>query len=115
MMNVPLADASGAVVISKKKFESLPADLQEILLRTGKKFMRELTLKSRTENALAIETLKKTGVQITEVKDKKLILEYGAAGKKARQALVGKLYDQSFLDRVEKSIADFRTKRNAGK
>ncbi len=35
MMNVPLADASGAVVVSKKKFDTLPPDLQEILLRNG--------------------------------------------------------------------------------
>ena len=51
MTNVPLADASGAVVVSKKKFDSLPADIQEILLRNGKKFMAILTQKSREENA----------------------------------------------------------------
>ena len=42
MMGVPIADASGAVVISKKKFDSLPKDLQEILLRNGRKYMRIL-------------------------------------------------------------------------
>ena len=31
------------------------------------------------------------------------------AGKKARQALVGPLYDQDFLNRIEKSLATFRS------
>jgi TRAP-type C4-dicarboxylate transport system substrate-binding protein len=115
MMNLPLADASGAVVITKKKFDDLPADLQEILLRNGKKYMRDLTVKSRKENADAITTMKKTGIQLIDVTSQKTIQEYVAAGKKARQSLVGTLYDQDFLNRIEKSLADFRSKRPAKK
>ena len=108
MNDVPLAVASGAVVISKKKFDSLPQDLQEILVRNGKKYMDELTQKSRRENATAIETLKKSGVTIVSGKNPKAMLEYEEIGKRARQSLVGRLYDQPFLDRVEKTIAGFR-------
>ena len=115
MMNIPLADASGAVVISKAMYDKLPGDLQEILTRNGKKFMRELTVKSRKENADAIETLKKTGVQMVEANSPKTMQEYAAAGKAARQSLVGKLYDQAFLDRVEKTVADFRSQHKPSK
>jgi len=115
MTNVPLADASGAVVIAKKKFDTFPADIQEILLRNGKKFMGILTQKSREENAAAIQTMKRNGVQIIEVTDPKTIEEFYATGKKARQSLVGKLFEQEFLDRVEKSVADFRTSRKGSK
>ncbi len=113
MMNLPLADASGAVVMTKKKFDELPSDLQEILLRNGKKFMRELTLKSRQENDAAIAVMKKSGIQLVDVPSQKMIDEYVAAGKKARQTLVGTFYDQDFLNRIEKSLAEFRGK-NAG-
>ncbi len=113
MMNLPLADASGAVVMTKKKFDELPSDLQEILLRNGKKFMRELTLKSRQENDAAIAVMKKSGIQLVDVPSQKMIDEYVAAGKKARQTLVGTFYDQDFLNRIEKSLAVFRGK-NAG-
>lgn len=113
MMNLPLADASGAVVMTKKKFDELPSDLQEILLRNGKKFMRELTLKSRQENDAAIAVMKKSGIQLVDVPSQKMIDEYVAAGKKARQTLVGTFYDQDFLNRIEKSLAEFRSK-NAG-
>jgi TRAP-type C4-dicarboxylate transport system substrate-binding protein len=108
MMNVPLADASGAVVVSKKKFDTLPPDLQEILVRNGKKFMTILTQKSREENAAAIGTMKRNGVQIIEVNNPKMLADFAATGKKARQSLVPKLFDQDFLNRVEKSVADFR-------
>jgi TRAP-type C4-dicarboxylate transport system substrate-binding protein len=110
MMSVPLADACGAVVISRKKFESLPADLQEILLRNGQKYMRELTMKSRDENAAAIGTLKKSGITIIDVSSPKTIEEYWKFGRKAREALVGKLYDEKFLTRVESEIQNFRSK-----
>jgi TRAP-type C4-dicarboxylate transport system substrate-binding protein len=115
MTSVPLADACGAVVISKKKFDSLPPDLQEILLRNGKKYMAALTQKSREENAASIETLKRTGIQIVEVKDQKLFQEFAAIGQSARQSLVGRLYDQAYIDRVEKTLADFRAARRSGK
>ncbi len=115
MMNTPLADASGAVVVSKAMYDRLPGDLQEILTRNGKKFMRDLTLKSRKENADAIQTLKKTGMQVVESNSPKAMQEYAAAGKAARRSLVGKLYDQAFLDRVEKTVADFRSKHPSSK
>lgn len=108
MMDLPLANASGAVVISKKAYDALPADLREILLRNGRKYMTRLTAKSREENTASLATLKKNGVQPVSVSGDPAVQEYVEAGRRARRALVGKLYDQAFLDRVEKSIADFR-------
>jgi hypothetical protein len=52
--------------------------------------------------------LKKTGIQIVETGTPQTLQEYAAAGKRARQSLVGKLYDQAFLDRIEKTLADYR-------
>jgi TRAP-type C4-dicarboxylate transport system substrate-binding protein len=115
MMNIPLADASGAVVISRARYDKLPADLQEILVRNGRKFMRELTIKSRKENAQAIETLKKTGVKLVDVASPQVIPDFKAAGKMARRSLAGKLYDQAFLDRVEAAMADFRAHQKTSK
>jgi TRAP-type C4-dicarboxylate transport system substrate-binding protein len=115
MMSVPLADACGAVVIAKRTFDGLPQDLQEILLRNGKKYMGELTKKSRQENSDAIPTMKKNGLQIIEGNSPQALKEYQSAGKRARQALVGKMFDQNFLDRVEKSLDDFRTAKGTKK
>lgn len=115
MMNVPLADASGAVVVSKKMYDKLPPDLQEVLLRNGRKFMTELTQKSRDENAAAIQTMKKHGLQMIEVTDTKTLQDFAAAGKRARHLLVGRMFDQNFLDRVERAVADFRSQHSRSK
>ncbi len=115
MMNVPLADASGAVVISKKAYDKLPADLQDILLRNGRSYMAQLTAKSREENAQAIQTMKKNGLQVIDVNSKKTLQDFQEVGKKARQSLVGKLFDQAWLDKVEKVVSDFRATEGKGK
>jgi len=115
MLNVPLADASGAVVISKKAYDKLPPDLQDILLRNGRSFMAELTKKSREENAAAIQTMKKNGLQVVDVTSQQTLQDFQAIGKRARQSLVGKLYDQAWLDKVEKVVSDFRATERKGK
>ena len=59
--------------------------------------------------------MKRNGVQIIEITDPKTIDEFYTTGKKARQSLVGKLFDQEFLNRVEKSVADFRATQKGTK
>ncbi|MBI1805292.1 MAG: TRAP transporter substrate-binding protein DctP [Ignavibacteria bacterium] len=108
MLNVPLANAAGAVVISKKKYDELPADLQEILLRNGKKFMQKLTMLSRKDNEKAIETMKKNGITIVEAPSKEVLASYDEIGKNARRMLVGKLFSEDVLNRLEKVVYDYR-------
>jgi TRAP-type C4-dicarboxylate transport system substrate-binding protein len=108
MLNVPLADASGAVVISKKKFDELPPDLQQILVRNGKIYMQKLTQFSRDENAKSIETLKKNGITVVDPPSQQTVEAYKDIGKRARRLLVGKLFSEDLLNRVEKSLTDFR-------
>lgn len=110
MLDVPLADAQGAIVISKSKFDQLPKDIQDILLNNGKTYFAKLTRLSREDNAKAVETLKKNGIQITSVKDKKLLAQYDEIGKKARRSLVGKLFDEKLLNDVEGAVQTVRSK-----
>ena len=108
MLNLPLADAAGAVVISKKKFDGLPPDLREMLVRNGRRYMEKLTRLSREDNRKSIETLKKNGVQIMAPPSAEKVREYLAVGQRARRMLVGRLYSEEFLARVEKAVLDFR-------
>ena len=101
MLDIPLADAAGAVVILKKKFDELPPDLREILVRNGKKYMQKLTYLSREDNKKAIETLKQNGITIVEPDKAQSFATYADIGKKARRYLVGSLFGAEFLDRVE--------------
>ncbi len=114
IVEVPLADACGAVLISKKYYDQLPEDLREILLRNGKTYMSKLTRLSRDENRNALEVLKKHGLQMIEVKEQDLT-EYIRAGARARRVLAGRLYSEEFLNRVEKSLTEFRNNHRASK
>jgi TRAP-type C4-dicarboxylate transport system substrate-binding protein len=112
MVDVPLADAAGSVLLSKKYYDQLPKDLQEILLRNGRLYISKLTQLSRKDNADSITELKKRGITMLSANEKDL-LEYIEVGKKSRRVLVGRLFSEDFLNRVEKSVADYRTVNKA--
>jgi len=114
MMGEPLAVSNGAVLVSKKMFDSMPKDLQDILLSNGKKYFRDLTLASRRENADAIETLKKKGIEVM-MPPASVIAQFETAGEKARSLLVGKLFTQQFLDEVEAALRTYRSSHKVGK
>ncbi len=109
LMDYPLTNASGAVVISQRDFNKIPADLQQILLKHGKTFMRKLTELSRKDNIKSLETLKKNKMNFNKP-DQNEVKSYEEIGKKARRALIGKLYSEDLLNRVEKALTDFRGK-----
>ena len=113
MMEYPLADAAGAVIISKKKFAEMPPDIQEILTRNGKTFMAKLTKLSREDNARAIEIMKKQGIKLVPPASKDVMSEFQRTGETARQMLAaGRLKEKGFtpefVKRVETAVQDYR-------
>lgn len=106
-MSQPLADALGAAIISKKIYDSLPGDLQTILMTNSKKFISRVTASSRQDNAKAIETLKQRGMKFVPA-PKEISTEFDTIGSRARELLVGNLFPRSFLDDVESSLRTYR-------
>jgi len=109
MLDYPLADASGAVVVSKSYFDALPNDLKGILLRNGKKYMTQLTEQSRKDNSKSIETLRQRGVNIVHADADVAAKDYPEIGNSARQLLVGKLYNKELLEEVENALKTYRS------
>lgn len=107
----PLANAAGAVVVSKKEFDKLPPDLQKILLVTGKQVMRKLTLQSRVDNEKSLQILKKK-LQFTLPINEKEIVRYNEVGKNARLLMADKLYSKDFMERIESVLSDYRAKNS---
>ncbi|MFQ5583484.1 MAG: hypothetical protein ACE5GL_03510, partial [Calditrichia bacterium] len=62
---------------------------------------------SRRYNEKSVELMKKNGIKLVEIPEENLKVFYDA-GKRARENLVGKLYSQEFLDRVENALREFR-------
>ena len=109
MMDVPLADAAGAVLVSKRMFNKIPPEYQKILREKGREYMRKLVLLSRKDNEESIKLMEQNGIQLVHVPEANLP-EFEAAGERARRSLVGKLYSRELLERVEKALKEFRNK-----
>lgn len=107
MMNVPLANVSGAVLISTKMFDKLSPEHQQILVEKGREHMRRLVKLGREDNAKSIELMKANGVQMVEV-PKENLKEFYSAAETAYTSLVGKLYSQALLDQVTGALEAYR-------
>lgn len=115
MMNVPLANVSGAVLISTKMFDKLSPEHQQILVEKGREHMRRLVKLGREDNEKSIELMKANGVQMVEV-PKENLKEFYAAAQTAYTSLVGKLYSQALLDQVTGALEAYRNgKAETGK
>jgi TRAP-type transport system periplasmic protein len=110
VLDIPMANSTGAILITKKKFDKLSPDQQKILKEEGRKFFGKLTKLSREDNLKSQKTMYDYGMQKTVVTDPKLLAEFDTLGKEARQSLVGELYDQKLLDDVEHALEEFRKK-----
>lgn len=110
VLDVPLANSNGAVLISAKAFNKLSPVQQKILKEEGKKYFGELTRLSRVDNEKSKKTMFDYGMKKTSITDPALLKDFEERGKKARQSLVGELYDQQLLSDVENALKEFRKK-----
>jgi TRAP-type C4-dicarboxylate transport system substrate-binding protein len=111
MLDLPLADSNGAILISKKKFSKLSDSQQEKLKKLSREYFGQLTLMSRKDNKESLELLKETGITFTTIDDQNKIDSFYESGKSARRDLIGKLYDEDFLLKVEGMLDKFRSEQ----
>jgi TRAP-type C4-dicarboxylate transport system substrate-binding protein len=109
MLDLPLADSNGAILISKKKFNKLSDSEQKILKKLSREYFGQLTQRSRDDNAESLKLLKETGITFTSIDDKNKRASFNESGKKARRDLIDKLYDEDFLLKVESLLDKYRS------
>lgn len=107
MTDMNLANSTGALVISKAEFAKLPPDLQNILKTTAQKYSAKLIAAIRADNAKSVDTLKKNGIQVVPVTPADQA-EIEKVSLEVRPKLVGKLYSQDLLTRVQGYIDEYR-------
>lgn len=108
VFSLPITNAEGAVLLSKKTFDSLSREDRKTLLDLGDKHFRALTLQSRKDNEESIKILKAKKLVFTDPAGPAVVAEFEKAGQEARMALVGKLYSKELLDKVENALKAFR-------
>ena len=113
MYGYQLANASGAVLVSKRFFDSLPESSRGILRRTGRKHLALLTGLTRKEDLESVAVLKKSGITVTPLDPPELLRAYEELGRSARRLLAGRLYSLDLLEKLEKTLERLRS--NPGK
>lgn len=110
VLDLPLANSNGAVLLSKKVFSKLTAQQQQIIKEEGRQYFGKLTQLSRDDNEKSKITMFDYGLKKTTIEDPALLQEFDVLGKKARLSLVDELYDQKLLDDIENALKEFRSR-----
>jgi TRAP-type C4-dicarboxylate transport system substrate-binding protein len=108
MSRLRMGYATGAVLISKRKFNSLPADCKPILKELSDKYLKQLVQTIQKDNATSIGIMQDNGVQLIEMPDEKMIREFHQAGAFARKNLVGKVFSAELLQMVLKHLREVK-------
>lgn len=107
MTNVPLSHGLGAVLVAKSKLRGVSDEDLSLLKEIARPHLRSLTLKTREQNVEALDEMKKEGVQVVSIDDATR-REFFARGRGAWSDGVGELYPQELLDRVTRTLTEYR-------
>jgi len=112
MLDMPMANAVGAVIVSKKKFDEIPEAYQDTVLKLGQKYMKQLTKLGREDNGKVLEELKASGMTFTQIENQEEMNKILAGGEKAREELVKKgIFSKELLEKVETKLQELRNEK----
>ncbi len=100
----------GATVVSKKAFDRLPKELQQVVLRVSQKHHTDLIKVIRRDNTRALKVLTQRGLQSLGVPaaEKKLIRQIS---RKTWAYFTDKLFSKADIDKVKGLLKEFRSKK----
>ncbi|MFQ5989236.1 MAG: TRAP transporter substrate-binding protein DctP [Candidatus Methylomirabilales bacterium] len=109
MSSEGLTRATGGMLISRSRWETIPIALRRMLRDVAKRYAHEVVIKTRQENQEALTTLKRHGIQMVDldVAERRQLLE---ASRQVWEEQVGTLYPQSLLDQVKSLLQQYRGK-----
>ncbi len=110
---VPIAESTGAVLISKQIYDALPGDQRSALTVLSARHLKRLNELTDAENDRALASLKKQGLTLAPAPGPDVLRRYEELGRAARRELAGRLFDAKLLDEVEKELAAFRARKTA--
>jgi TRAP-type C4-dicarboxylate transport system substrate-binding protein len=97
----------GALVMSKRELDTLPPELQQLVVDESKRLQERITTLIREDDARALQALRRSGLQVIAVSPP-LVQEFQAAADRIRDQLDGSEYGHDLRVRVERMLAEFR-------
>ena len=107
MVDLKWVPVVGAVVIQRKIWETIPAELRKQLTAAGEKRGDEIRVRSRKEDELAIAAMQKRGLQVHPVPPD-VQVEWDQLATGAYPKIRGKIVPAEFFDEVQRLLAEFR-------
>lgn len=102
-----LANATGAMIMTKKFFDKIPTHNQKILKEVADKYSKRIIEATRKDNQESYRQLKKQGIEFVTITPKELE-EMIQTSAKVQNALIGKLYSKELLEKVLSRIREYR-------
>jgi TRAP-type transport system periplasmic protein len=96
----PMANASGAVLMTKAAFKKLSPEHQTILRDVSRRHLRALTQVSRVDNQAALQAFVKAGIEIVPPASQEEAAHFESLGVDVQDQLAGSLFDAQLLQRV---------------
>jgi TRAP-type C4-dicarboxylate transport system substrate-binding protein len=107
MLEVNWVPLVGALVITRKTWESLPAAKQEPLRRAAEEAGSRIQSRSRTESEQAVEAMKKRGMQVHVVTPAEEA-EWRKLAENVYPTVRGGIVPAEMFDRVQQLLAQYR-------
>jgi TRAP-type C4-dicarboxylate transport system substrate-binding protein len=100
MSGFPMGYATGGILLTKKKFDSLPEKHRDALKAISKKHLKTLVATIQKDNALSVKVINKNGMTVDPLPTEEEMARFHQAGAATRKKLTGSLFDQKLLDTV---------------
>ncbi|MBI4576227.1 MAG: TRAP transporter substrate-binding protein DctP [Planctomycetes bacterium] len=110
MMDLPLNNAIGAVLLRKDRFEAMGEAHRARVLELGRARLRALVLETRREQVEAREALQDEGIQIVALPETE-VARFREGGAAVAEEMAGDIYPRELLERVRA----LRTEHRAGR
>jgi len=111
MTDIPVMDGIGGLIVSRKFFDGLPKDLQQLLRRTGEEAGARLLVETRRDNEKSLAVLKQHGITFTsEWKDKDSYL-FDLRDRAAAMLAKDGYIPAPLYEKARKSLNDYRARK----
>jgi TRAP-type transport system periplasmic protein len=112
MLDYPLADSTGALVMTKRAFDRLPPVDQEILRKVAREHCRRLVEMTRQDNQAAKTALLSQGITFVKPSERQLA-DFQNDARTTYAHSIPEIYSQDLFDRIVTIVKEMRTVRNA--
>jgi TRAP-type C4-dicarboxylate transport system substrate-binding protein len=113
MTPIPSSWVVGGTLVTEKAWQELTPEQQSAFAEIAARLSKELLELTREDNRKAYEAMKKLGIEVTREPTREETDEFLRIAHEARRSVVGKLYSEELLARVEGLVQEYRAQHPA--